>query len=99
MLRTIYVIVITIRLNSGTNPTLIHTALLFQNQGMENNKRLLTKALTWQLIGFVVMSLVNYWMIGDWRQGMGLSGLLTAVGLVSYFLHERVWSRIGWGRS
>lgn len=72
---------------------------VFQNHRMENNKRLLTKALTWQLIGFVVMSLINYWMIGDWRQGMGLSGLLTAVGLVSYFLHERLWSRIGWGRS
>lgn len=92
-------IVITLWLNSDTSPTLIHTAPVFHNRRMENNKRLLTKALTWQLIGFVVMSLINYWMIGDWRQGMGLSGLLTAVGLVSYFLHERVWSRIGWGRS
>ena len=66
---------------------------------MENNKRLLTKALTWQLIGFVAMSLINYVVIGDWRQGMELSGLLTATGLVSYYLHERVWSRIGWGRT
>ncbi|MCY7305746.1 MAG: DUF2061 domain-containing protein [Rhodoferax sp.] len=66
---------------------------------MENNKRLLTKACTWQLIGFVVMSFINYAVMGDWRQGMGLSGLLTAVGLVSYYLHERIWSRVRWGRS
>lgn len=70
-----------------------------QNLDMENNRRLLTKACTWQLIGFVVMSLINYWVMGDWAQGLGLSGLLTLVGLVTYYLHERVWSRIQWGRT
>lgn len=69
-----------------------------QNFGMENNTRLLTKACTWQLIGFVLMSLINYWVMGDWAQGLGLSGLLTLVGLVTYYLHERAWSRIQWGR-
>ena len=80
-------------------PNVDSRLVAFQNHGMENNKRLLTKALTWQLIGFVAMSLINYVVIGDWRQGMELSGVLTATGLVSYYLHERVWSRIHWGRS
>ncbi len=80
------------------NPNVESRWVKSQNLGMENNTRLLTKACTWQLIGFVVMSLINYWVMGDWRQGLGLSGLLTFVGLVTYYLHERVWSRIQWGR-
>lgn len=64
---------------------------------MENNKRTLTKAITWQLIGFVMMAIVNYFYMGDFSQGLGLSALLTLIGLVSYYLHERVWASVGWG--
>ena len=85
--------------DSGTNVTLIHAWGAEHNSCMEKNARLLAKALTWQSIGFVVMSLINFAVIGDWRQGLGLSVILTLVGLVSYYLHERVWSRIAWGRS
>ncbi len=66
---------------------------------MELKKRAFTKALTWQLIGFVVMTAINYAYIGDFQSGLGLSSLLTAVGLVSYYFHERLWSHLEWGLS
>lgn len=65
---------------------------------MEKKTRMWMKALTWQLIGFTVMSVINALYMGDWRAGLGLSGLLTLLGLVSYYLHEQLWARIGWGR-
>lgn len=65
---------------------------------MEQNKRALTKAITWQLIGFVMMAIVNYLYMGDFTQGLGLSALLTLIGLVSYYLHERLWAGIRWGQ-
>lgn len=65
---------------------------------MEYSSRTLVKALTWQLIGFVVMSIVNYYYIGSLRSGIGLSALLTMIGLVIYYLHERLWEKISWGR-
>ena len=65
---------------------------------MENNRRTLTKAITWQVIGFVMMAVVNYFYMGDFSQGLGLSALLTLIGLVSYYLHERLWASIRWGR-
>ena len=64
---------------------------------MENNTRSLTKAITWQVIGFVMMVVVNYFYMGDFSQGLGLSALLTLIGLVSYYLHERFWASIRWG--
>ena len=65
---------------------------------MEHSSRTLVKAVTWQLIGFVVMSIVNYYYIGSLRAGIGLSALLTMIGLVIYYLHERLWAKISWGR-
>lgn len=64
---------------------------------MENNKRTLTKAISWQAIGFVMMAIVNYFYMGSLSQGLGLSALLTLIGLVSYYLHERFWAGIRWG--
>jgi uncharacterized membrane protein len=80
-----------------TSKTLIHATVLFTIPAMENSKRTLTKAITWQAIGFVMMAIVNYCYMGNFSQGLGLSALLTLIGLVSYYLHERLWSYINWG--
>jgi uncharacterized membrane protein len=66
---------------------------------MEKKTRLLTKAITWQVIGFAMMTVVNYFYMGSLQAGLGLSALLTLLGLVSYYFHERVWAGIRWGRS
>lgn len=66
--------------------------------GMELRRRTWTKALTWQMVGLAVMTAVNYWYLGDWRQGAALSMLLTVQGLITYVIHERIWARVPWGR-
>jgi uncharacterized membrane protein len=80
-----------------TSKTLIHAASENTIPFMENNTRTLTKAITWQLIGFVMMAIVNYFYMGNFSQGLGLSALLTLIGLVSYYLHERFWDGVRWG--
>jgi len=77
---------------------LIHATRENKILPMENNARTLTKAISWQVIGFVMMAVVNYFYMGDFSQGLGLSALLTLIGLVSYYLHERFWASIRWGR-
>lgn len=68
------------------------------NAGMEKKTRVLTKAFTWQIIGLVMMTGINYLYLGSLQAGLGLSAVLTLIGLVSYYLHERMWARIAWGR-
>ena len=65
---------------------------------MENKKRTWIKALTWQGIGLLSMTTVNYLYLGNLSQGMGLSLLLTVQGLLTYVVHERVWARVRWGK-
>jgi uncharacterized membrane protein len=66
---------------------------------MENKKRTWTKALTWQAIGLLMMTGMNYFYLGNLSQGLGLSLILTAQGTLTYVVHESVWAKVRWGRS
>ena len=66
---------------------------------MDSPKRTLLKAIIWQITGFFTMGIVGYFMTGSAAQGLGLALANTAVGTVTYFLYERLWVRVRWGRS
>ncbi|MEX6505384.1 DUF2061 domain-containing protein [Jiella sp. M17.18] len=64
---------------------------------METRTRSLAKAVSWQILGFLVMSVLGYLFTGSMSSGGALAATATALGFVSYLLHERVWARISWG--
>ena len=65
---------------------------------METNARMIAKALCWQLSGLIVMSLIGYAVTGSLGTGGTLALISTGVGMVAYYLHERAWARVRWGR-
>ena len=64
---------------------------------MESNTRSLVKAVLWTLMGFVMMIGVGYASTGSIALGSGMALANSTLGLVSYVIYERVWSRISWG--
>lgn len=60
--------------------------------------RSVVKALTWQVMGLVVMTLITWSVTGSVAQGGVIAGLGSICGLVTYVMHERVWARVAWGR-
>lgn len=65
---------------------------------MESNLRTLAKATTWQVAGFLVMSVIGYIMTGSVETAGGFALLSAAIGTVSFVLHEKLWSKVAWGR-
>ncbi|WP_372885963.1 DUF2061 domain-containing protein [Shimia sp.] len=65
---------------------------------METRKRSLLKAVIWNVIGLVTMSLVGLAATGSAAVGGTMALANTAIGFTMYLLYERVWSRIRWGR-
>ncbi|MEL7171375.1 MAG: DUF2061 domain-containing protein [Pseudomonadota bacterium] len=65
---------------------------------MDSTARTVAKAVSWQLSGIVVMSAIGYAMTGSFGQASGFALLTAAIGFVTFFLHERLWARIRWGR-
>jgi len=65
---------------------------------METQRRTLVKAVLWNAIGLAVMALVGLFMTGSAAVGGAMAAINTTIGLCTYFLYERLWARIGWGR-
>lgn len=65
---------------------------------MDSGRRTVLKAVLWNLLGLLTMSLVGLAMTGSAALGGALAMVNTAVGLVSYVIYERVWARVAWGR-
>ncbi len=65
---------------------------------MESPLRSIVKAVTWQVLGLITMTALAYVATGDLASAGGLALGAAATSLVFFFLHERVWALISWGR-
>ena len=65
---------------------------------MESRARTIVKAVIWNVIGVIVMTLVGLILTGSVTLGGSMAAISTVVGLICYVAYERVWARIGWGR-
>jgi uncharacterized membrane protein len=68
------------------------------NSGEESSSRSLVKAISWRLVAFTVLGLVSYTFTGDWKETTLITVVYNTVQIFIYFLHERLWDRIHWGR-
>ncbi|WP_164660962.1 DUF2061 domain-containing protein [Tropicibacter sp. Alg240-R139] len=66
---------------------------------METRQRSLVKAVIWNLMGLVMMTLVGLIATGSAAIGGTLALVNTAIGLTLYLIYERVWAGIRWGRN
>lgn len=64
----------------------------------DTRARSIIKALIWNAIGLVTMALVGLAMTGSLAMGGAMAAINTAIGTGCYFLYERVWAGIAWGR-
>ena len=65
---------------------------------MDSKIRLLTKAVTWQVAGFITMALIGFVFTGSVAASSGIAFAGSIAGFLAYFVHELLWSKISWGR-
>lgn len=65
----------------------------------EAHRRSLAKAVSWRVTGTLDTFILSWVITGDVR----IAGTISAVEVVTkiglYYLHERVWAKIRWGKS
>lgn len=67
--------------------------------GMETRRRSVVKALLWNVMGLIMMTLVGLVATGSAAIGGTLAIVNTAIGLTLYIFYERIWAGIAWGRN
>jgi uncharacterized membrane protein len=65
---------------------------------MESNARSIAKALTYRVLGSLSTGGLVFLYTGSWTASAGASAADAVVKIVLYFLHERLWNYIPYGR-
>lgn len=56
---------------------------------METHKRSIIKSITWRVIATLIAA---YWV------GFEVAILMNIVQTIAYYIHERIWVNINWGK-
>lgn len=60
--------------------------------------RSFVKTITYRLV-MIMTNFVTIWLLtGNMQQTFDLWSVITVTGTIIYFIHERVWSHIMWGK-
>ena len=65
---------------------------------MDSPRRTILKAGLWTALGWLTMTLIGWLLTGSAALGGGMALVNSALGLAMYFVYERIWARISWGR-
>ena len=66
---------------------------------MVSKKRSLAKSLTWRLIAVISTFVIGYAMTGSLSFAASLTIVSNIINFILYYVHERVWLKVEWGRS
>ena len=66
--------------------------------GLDTHKRSIAKSISWRILAGIITACVALYMTGkpDFAIKIGIADTVTK--LLIYYVHERVWDRIGFGR-
>ena len=59
-----------------------------------SKKKLFYKAIIWQIVGIVWISLLSYVWLGDWIRSIGFSIVVMIISIFIYVLYEVVWNKL-----
>ena len=66
---------------------------------METHARSIAKAVSYRILGSSVTGLIFYALTGKATLSLGAGALDVVLKIGAYFVHERVWAHINFGRS
>ena len=65
---------------------------------MDSQARSIAKALTYRVLGSLSTGGLVFWFTGSLAKSAGAAAADSVVKIVLYFLHERLWNHIPFGR-
>jgi uncharacterized membrane protein len=65
----------------------------------DTNGRSLVKTLTWRVTGSASTFTIAYLVTGSFGISSLVAVIQMCVNTVLYWIHERVWTRVPWGRN
>lgn len=68
------------------------------NYTKESIKRSLVKTVVWRIVVFIADFSIAYFFTKDLDLSTKLAFTKVVISFMLYFIHERAWNRVAWGR-
>ena len=65
---------------------------------MESNSRSIAKAVSYRVLGSLSTALIVFVFSGNAKVSLGVGALDVVLKMALYYLHERAWNHISFGR-
>ena len=65
---------------------------------MDSKTRSLVKTVSWRIIALTTAFLISWIITSDLIVSVQISITLNLFNMVLYYIHERIWNKIGWGK-
>ena len=65
---------------------------------LESHTRAWVKSIVWRFLGIVILGFISWIITDSWKEMSMITLLFHSIRVILYYLHERVWNRISWGR-
>lgn len=65
---------------------------------METHKRTIVRMISYRITALLLTIPVTYWLTGDWTKAFEGSVLIHLILSLDYYIHERIWLKIKWGK-
>ena len=71
---------------------------IFQTKWTEQQRRSVSKVITWRLLVTFSNTLAGFVASGSWTVGLGVAAVALVINSVLYWFHERAWNVTDWGK-
>jgi len=65
---------------------------------LETHTRAWVKSIVWRIFGIVILGFISYLVTRSWKDMTIITVIFHGVRVVLYYIHERIWELISWGR-
>lgn len=65
---------------------------------MDTTKRSLVKTITWRITGSGATFAISYAISGNFTIAGSIASIQLVANTILYFIHERAWDKVTWGR-
>lgn len=65
---------------------------------MDTKRRSWVKSITWRIAGIFLLGAITWLVTKSWKDMTIITVLFHGIRLVLYYVHERLWEKVQWGR-
>lgn len=66
---------------------------------IDSNNRSIAKTISWRLTGSFSTFMISYLILSSFAVAGSIAVIQVIANTLLYYLHERVWNKINWGRT